>query len=187
MIIREAGRIVGLVSLYPERNAMKTIAIILLTAGLNLPAAQCKELRLWLKLTGNRVMLDAVLVAVSGDTAVLNLEGRPRRLALREIEQLRLIREKSILEGALVGVGAGIVAGSIIGFLGRSMDDRPWNVKSASLTLGMMGGLVGTVVSSVPDAGDIIDVSSLSVEQRGEVLKRFLDEHEALDAVVPEK
>lgn len=153
---------------------MRVLALVVMFGGLCVRTAEGQEARLWMELTGDRIILDALLCSVGDDSVTLSMDGRARRFSLGEIEQIRVVREKSMVNGALAGAGVGIVAGGIVGSLGRSPDDTRVHVASAVLTLGMMGGIVGAVVASSPDQDELLDFSVLTLDQRKAFLHSLL-------------
>lgn len=68
----------------------------------------------WLRLSDERIIINAQFEQISTDSLIVLRGGRMTGIPLEEIIQIRVIREVSIINGMLIGAGAGIVAGAVI-------------------------------------------------------------------------
>lgn len=129
---------------------------------------------LWIGFSNNRVMLDVVLLSVDADLISVLRDGRRVNVSLDEIEQVRVMREGSMVRGAITGAGAGLVIGGIVGFLGAPPDDRGWRVGTTALATGIIGGIVGSVVGSIPNEDDFLDLRGRTKAERMVILENVL-------------
>ena len=135
-----------------------------------------QEHHLWIGLSGNRVILDAVLRSVQDESVTVVSDGRVVDISLREIEQVRVIRGGLMMRGAVVGASTGFAVGGLAGFLGAPRDDRNTRIATTALAAGIIGGIIGSVIESMPDEGEILDLrgktAAAKKETFGEILRR---------------
>jgi hypothetical protein len=155
---------------HPER-LMKTIGLCLalLLAEEGIPLGQHQYL--WIRLTENRVISNSKYQGVSGDTLVILRGGRIIRVPLVEVVHLRVINGSSTLENVLIGCGSGLAVGALLGVTLPEKGSPEPGATTTLITLGVIGAVVGGVVNSLEKPGDVVDLSTMSVEEKREFVR----------------
>lgn len=137
-----------------------------------------QEHQLWIGLSGDRVLLDAVLRSVDEESFTVVKDGRVLSIPLTEIEQCRVVRGGLITRGALVGASTGFAVGGLIGFLGAPREDRGMRIGTAALAAGIVGGIIGSVIESVPNENEILDLRDKTLAEKRGMLEEILRQPE---------
>lgn len=125
----------------------------------------------WIRLSGNRVILDARILGVEDESLAFVKDGRKVFAPIGEIEAMRTIEEADILQGALVGAGTGFAVGAAAGLMVNPHGDNNWTPVTTSFYGAVLGGIVGSVIGSTE--------SPAVLELRG---KTFFEKREAIIA-----
>lgn len=153
---------------------MKTMVLtVFVLFSISSPLAG-QEHHLWIGLSRHRVMPDVVLHTVQDEFVTVSSDGRVSKVWLVEVEQVRVIQEGLIMRGAAVGASVGVAIGGLVGFLGASRDDRNSRVGTTALVVGVMGGIIGSVLESVPEKGEIIELRDRAIDSKREVFEKIL-------------
>ena len=158
-----------------QGEKMKTMVVMVLFAAQTIVA---QEAHLWIGLSGNRVMLDAILRSVQDESVTVVSDGRIVDISLREIEQVRVIHGGLMMRGAAVGASTGFAVGGLIGFLGAPRDDRNTRIATTALAMGIIGGIIGSVIESMPDEGEILDLRGKTAAAKKETFEEILRQPE---------
>lgn len=128
----------------------------------------------WLRLSDERIIINAQFEQISTDSLIVLRGGRMTGIPLEEIIQIRVIREVSIINGMFIGAGAGIVAGAVIGAIAKSSDPTSWSPAVAAFSFAIVGGVVGSVVSSFGQPGDVVDLKNKTAYEKREIILKLL-------------
>lgn len=153
---------------------MKTIVSLLPILLVFPPLSETRAQVFWFQLTGNRVILDAVVAGVRGDSLLLDRAGRRTFVPMRDIERIRITQESSILEGAVVGAGAGVAAGALLGTATGGSNDDNWNPGTTMMFMGVLGGIVGSIIGSADDEGTVLVLGGMTIAQKKESILNLL-------------
>lgn len=134
-----------------------------------------QEYRLWIGLSGNRVLLDGVLRSVEEESITIEKDGRVLSVSLSEMEQCRVIRGGLITRGAVAGAGSGLLIGGLMGYLGSSGEDRDVRAGTAALAAGIVGAIIGSVIESAPNEGDMLNLREKTLAEKREILAEILN------------
>ncbi|MBI2619300.1 MAG: hypothetical protein HYW57_04405 [Ignavibacteriales bacterium] len=129
---------------------------------------------LWLKLSENRVILNATWRGMEGDSLQLLSGGKSLFVPIEEIEQIRVMREGSIVEGAAVGAGIGLAVGMVAGFLARPVRDQNRTMETSALYIGIVGGIIGSVAGSLRDMEQAVPLEGKSVAEKRETIGKLI-------------
>ncbi len=136
--------------------------------------SQAQDRHLWLRLSENRVIPNAIVHQVSDDSLVVLSGGKKLVAPLEDIVQVKLIRESSILRGAEIGAAIGLGAGAILGFSLHAINQESASPVTTTLILGILGGIIGSVTASFEHSDDIIDFTGKTKEEKKQLLERIL-------------
>jgi len=153
---------------------MKTMSLTVLTVMTVAQTLVAQEHRLWIGLSGNRVILDATLQAVNEESITVVKDGRVLNVSLNEIEQCREIRGGLITRGAVAGASTGFVMGAAIGILGAPREDRGIRIGTSALAAAIVGGIIGSVIESAPHDDEILDLREKTPAEKREILGEIL-------------
>lgn len=128
----------------------------------------------WIRLSGNRVILDARILGVEEESLIVIKDGKRTGVHIGEIETVRTIAESDILEGALLGAGIGAASGGLIGAIGKTERDDNWDAGTTALYVAVIGGIVGSVVASADNGGVSLELAGRTTAERKELLSEFL-------------
>ncbi|MEX1137930.1 MAG: hypothetical protein WEF53_01130 [Bacteroidota bacterium] len=129
----------------------------------------------WIRLSGNRVVLDARIRGVEGESLVFMKDGRAASVRIEEIENIRMVGETDILEGALIGAGTGLAVGAAAGLMVNPHGETNWTPATTALYGAVLGGIVGSVVGST-ESPAVLELEGRGVSQKKEMIELFLEE-----------
>jgi len=129
----------------------------------------------WIRLFGNRVILDARILGVEEESLVFMKDGKKAFVRIGEIETVRTIEEADILGGALVGAGAGFAVGAAAGLMVNPHGDNNWTPETTALYGAVLGGIVGSVVGST-ESPAVLELRGKSVREKSEAILAFLEQ-----------
>jgi hypothetical protein len=133
-----------------------------------------QERYLWLRLSDDRVVTNAVFQSFSGDSLNVSRGGRTLRVSLQEIEQVRILHESSIWKGTVIGAGVGVAVGGVVGIALRSADNPSPSPVTTTMVLGVLGAIIGSVSAAVESPGDVVDLVGNSVEDKREEIRKLI-------------
>ncbi len=158
---------------------MKTMVLAVLTALVVAQTLVAQEHRLWIGLSQNRVLLDAVLRSVNEESITVVKDGRVLNVSFNEIEQCREIRGGIITRGAVAGASMGLVIGGTIGILGEPREERGLRIGTSALAAAIVGAIIGSVIESAPDEDEILNLREKTLAEKreifGQILKRPIE------------
>lgn len=129
----------------------------------------------WIRLSGNRVVLDARIRGVEGESLVFLKEGRATSVRIEEVATIRMVGETDILEGALIGAGTGLAAGAAAGLTVNPHGETNWTPATTALFGAVLGGIVGSVVGSA-EAPAVLELEGRGVPQKKKTIELFLEQ-----------
>ena len=153
---------------------MKTFIGVVSLLLASMPFSGTHAQVVWIQLSGNRVVLDAVLEGVRGDSLLVNRQGRRSYIAMREIERIRVTEEGSLFIGAVAGVGVGLAAGAVLGAAAGGREDHGWNTGTTALYVGIMGGILGSVIGSADADSMVLELNGMTPVQKKESILGLL-------------
>lgn len=150
------------------------MAGVLVLAGLLTGCApESNDQTYWIRLSGNRVILDGRILWVDGDSLVIGKEGKKMFLPIGQIESVRKMEEGSILEGAALGAGAGLTIGAAAGSVFGSEENTGWTPATAAFFGAVLGGIVGSVTGSA-GSSEALELAGRSNAEKKQLLESFL-------------
>lgn len=130
----------------------------------------------WVKLAGNRVLVNVQLLHLRADSLVVLRDGRPVVVPVSHILSIKILHESSILSGTAIGAGIGAFSGAAVGVVLSSDDKDTWNPVSTSLYGCVIGGIIGAVTSSAGNSERILDLERATMDERILMLTALLED-----------
>jgi hypothetical protein len=127
----------------------------------------------WIRLSGNRVVLDARILGVDGDSLVVTKDGKKVFVPIGQLESIRRLEEGSILEGAALGAGLGLAVGAAVGSVLESEENVNWTPATAALYGAVLGGIVGSVTGSA-GSSEVLELTGRGIPEKKQLLESFL-------------
>lgn len=153
---------------------MKTIlSVFLLCIVMTTVTDHCIAQTYWIRLSGNRVILDARIPGFEGDSLIVLNDGKRIFVPLTVVEEIRTVEDDDILEGAARGVGLGLVIGAAVGMTINPDGDRNWTPGTTALYGAVLGGIVGSVTGSVRSPS-VLQVSWMNDSAKKKALTDFI-------------
>jgi len=87
--------------------------------------------------------------------------GRVLALPLSDVVQIRAMNGSSIARDALVGAGSGLAAGTLTGYLLKTVGGSGSSPLTTIVAFTVIGGVVGGTISSLEKPGELVDLSGL--------------------------
>jgi len=140
------------------------VVALLLHVGSSMGIAQDRYF--WLKLSGNRVMVNVQARSIRGDSLEVMQDMNRVFIPIQQIEEVRMIDAGSIMNGALIGAGIGMVVGGVAGAIGKESRERSTSIGVSALSVGVIGGIVGSVAGSMQDQEEILDLSGKDLQEK---------------------
>lgn len=153
---------------------MRRLWFMGLLVGLVLSGLSAQNQYLWIKLTDDRVVINAVFQELTEETIVVKSGMKRVELSLSEVDRIRVIQQSEILEGTLYGSAIGFGVGTAIGFAAQSNGTDRQNPLSTALIFTVVGGVVGTVKSAFEKPESIIDLQGKNVAEKRRTIESLL-------------
>ncbi len=149
--------------------------VLLIALLFTIPSvAQTQELYIWMALSRSRIIVNATWVGMAGDSIEILRGGKSFFVPIEEIEQIRIMREGSIMEGAAVGAGIGLAVGTVAGLLARPSNDRHGTLETSALTICLIGGIVGSVTGSLQGMEETVTLTGKTTVTKIEIISRLV-------------
>lgn len=158
-----------------KRNrAFKKTMFSILLLSLAWSPATGETPRVWMRLSGNNVLVNALIVSVDSEYCHVDERGRLLRIPIDMVEEIVPLKESSIMDGAALGGGVGLVAGiALTEFVLTDSWPQKFKPEATTLFLAIIGGIIGGVSSSVSGRIDKIHLVQCSREEKREILVRL--------------
>ena len=153
---------------------MKTTTMTFLMLAVTYSGLNGQDNFLWLKLSDDRVVINGEFRRLSGDTLFITNAMRGISLPLKEIVRIRVIQGGTIMEGALLGAGAGFGVGTAVGLLARSSGPDTQYPLGTALIFTVVGGVVGTVKTAFDKPEPIIDLYGKTTEEKRIIIEKLV-------------
>ena len=153
---------------------MKQIIITLVVVITLASSVQAHEQFVWLRLVNDRVIVNATFERMSDDSLLIVRGNKKLTVLLQDVNQVRFIQGSSIVSGMAIGAGIGLLSGGVIGAIVHSSDPTSWSPEVAATAFAVIGGVVGSVISSFDQPGDLVDLTGKSVDEKREIIQRML-------------
>lgn len=157
-----------------ENSSVKKLPLVLSFLFITRASAQDMDHYAWVKLSGNRVMVNVQLLDLHADSLIVVRDGRPVVVPISYILGLKVLRGSSILGGTALGAGIGAFGGAALGTALSSGDNDSWNPVSASLYGCVIGGIIGAVTSSSGNTEMVLDLEKASMDERVLLLRDLI-------------
>lgn len=154
---------------------MKKLLLVTLFILITRASAQDADHYSWVKLSGNRVMVNVQLLYLRADSLIVMRDGRPVVVPISHIFSMKVLRGSSILGGTALGAGIGAFGGAALGTALSSGDENTWNPVSASLYGCVIGGIIGAVTSSAGNTEMVLDLEGATMDERILLLRDFIE------------
>jgi hypothetical protein len=156
---------------------VKTMAGVIVLAGLlaEFPAESMAQ-TFWIRLSGNRVILDARILRIDGDSIVIVKDEKKGFVPIGQLESIRRVEEGSILEGAALGAGVGLAVGAAVGSVLESEENVNWTPATAALYGAVLGGIVGSVTGS-SGSSEVLELKGRGIPEKKQLIESFLSHH----------
>lgn len=129
---------------------------------------------MWLKLSDSRVVINGKFRQLSGDTLFITNGMKEFSLPLKEVVRIRVIQGGTIMEGALLGAGAGFGVGTAVGFLARSSGPDTQYPLGTALIFTVVGGVVGTIKTAFDKPEPIVDLYGKTNEEKRVIIEKLV-------------
>ena len=157
---------------------MKRMIVLLSVISVVVGCLHSQDQYLWMRLSENRAMTNALFQSLSGDSLVVLRGGRRVSVPLQEIVQIRLIRESSILEGAAIGSGVGLAVGGAVGFSLRAADKSGSSPLRTALMFGVMGAIVGSLSAALDHPDAIVHLAGMTVAEKRKMIETIVTKNQ---------
>ena len=137
-------------------------------------AAAAQDQFAWIRLTENRVLISVLLKGIQGDSLLVLRDGKNFFVPIGEMTEIRTLKEGSMLGDVAIGMGIGAAVGGLAGLFANPSNDGRWNAGTGALYIGILCGIVGSVVGSMPDSTSVQDLSGMTNIEKKAALGRIL-------------
>ncbi len=156
----------------------RSITCLVIAISLIIPAqagAQNPDHYAWVKLSGNRVMVNVQLLSLRGNSLLVLRDGAIVEVPVDHILGIKVLTESSMLGGLAIGAGIGAFSGAAVGVALSQGDDNTWNPVSTSMYGCIIGGIIGAVTSTAGHSDRVVNLEHASGDERTLILRDLLE------------
>ncbi len=154
-----------------------------------------QEHRWQLTLADGKIMSGVTLDSLSNGSLVVKRNNSSLSVEVKQIREIRLMKESKLEEGAEIGAGVGLIVGAVYylaTYKEESLSHPNWTVVpdvrpagkvlgtlGSSIVCGLAGAIVGGVVGAVSSRDEVYDLSQLTSEAKLVSINKILTQQQA--------
>ena len=145
---------------------MKKQLICLVLVIMGRSDLRSQDISMWIRLSEDRVLTECRFCDVSNDTLYVVSGSRFESIPLIEVSQIRAIKNSSVTDGALLGSGCGVIAGTLLGLSMNSTEKSSSTTIATCAAFAVLGGIVGGVVAALEKPGDLVSLQGKRADEK---------------------
>lgn len=155
---------------------MKKLITLLCSILLAGRFAEAQDNFLWLKLSDGRVVINGEFRLINDDTLFVWAGMRNIELPLHDVVRVRIVQSSTMVEGALLGAGAGFGVGTAVGFFARSNGPDTEYPIGTTMIFTVVGAVVGTVKTAFEKPEPIVDLNGKTNKQKRTIVEKLISQ-----------